>query len=85
MRFDYSPVQHALWITRRLMGTAPGKAVTVMCSEFKDDDTRLYCPVTFWIFTSQMSDCRDQTIKKEFKKRFLIYENKASEPERREH
>lgn len=64
-----SPVQQSLWITVCLMGMeiALGKYVTIMCSDFKEEDTRLYCPVTtgFTQLSSVTAGClRNQTIGK---------------------
>lgn len=53
------------------MGMALGKYVTVMCLDFKEDDTRLYCPVTFWIFTSQKCDCR-VSLKSDYSKKEVL-------------
>lgn len=85
--FHSFPVQHSLWITVCLMGMeiALGKYVTVMCSDFKEDDTRLYCPVTtgFIQLSSVTAGCRwNKTTEN---KQFLKYENKASGPAGVEH
>lgn len=64
------------------MEVALGKYMTVMCLDFKEDDTKLNFPVTFHIFNNPGVWLQDVAKIRLLDKKKERYENKASGPER---